>query len=118
MTIKLADEPIEGEGDTPSKKATIYDYDDDAPPPPELRFFSTPQGTNVMDTTDYDYEAVAGGGITVFILDAGVWTRNPDFEDLPGGYRWLWPMQDFWEINNNGPYVEDDYSGHGTCMMS
>lgn len=71
-----------------------------------------------MDTTDYYYDPIAGEGISVYIVDSGVYTGNSEFTNLPGGYRWIWPTQDFWEDFYDIPYKEVDQSDHGTCLMS
>ena len=71
-----------------------------------------------MDTTDYYYDPHAGEGISVYIVDTGVYTGNSEFTNLPGGYRWIWPTQDFWKDSSDVPYQEVDNSEHGTCLMS
>ena len=96
----------------------LYSYSVGEPPPPELRFVSTPRDTDVMETTDYYYNPSAGEGISVYIVDTGVYTGNSEFTNLPGGYRWIWPTQDFWRDSSDVPYEEVDSSEHGTCLMS
>ena len=71
-----------------------------------------------MGTTDYYYNPIAGEGISVYIVDSGVYTGISDFTDLRGGYRWIWPTQDFWKDFYDVSYEETDNSEHGTCVMS
>lgn len=71
-----------------------------------------------MDTTEYFYNPIAGEGISIYIVDTGVFTGNSEFANLPGGYRWIWPTQDFWKDSSDVLYEETDNSEHGTCIMS
>ncbi len=116
MTIKNAFEGADETYEEPPPAQT-YPYTD-GPPPPELRFISTPQGTLVTDTSVYTYNPIAGNGITAYIIDTGVSTTNSEFTDLPGGYRWCWPTQNFWKNHYNIVYNEDDDDDHGTCVLS
>ena len=95
-----------------------YRFNEDEEPPPELRFVSTPPGVFVTSTTDYHYNPIAGNGISAYIIDTGIYPRNSEFANLPGGYRWLWPTQNFWNGQCNWPHEEDDPVNHGTCVTS
>ena len=87
---------------------------------PDLRFISEPKNSKLQFTTDYVFDDSAGAGITVYVIDTGANPSNPDFSDMLGTKRWLWPSENWWTLflNNafNQPYgVESDPANHGCC---
>jgi subtilisin family serine protease len=45
--------------------------------PPELRVISQPEGVPLNSLPFYAYNSVAGGGVTVYVVDSGANTQHP-----------------------------------------
>ena len=100
------------------KRELWYQY----PAAPELSFVSQSKDPfiQVWNNQDFVYDATAGRGITVYVVESGMNLDNREISrsaTASGGYRWLWPTKRFWKKRQ--PQTEtDDENGHGSCVVS
>ena len=82
--------------------------------PEELAVVSQPKNQLVpMIPSEYQYDPSGGKGITVYVVDSGAGTQNPEYINIPGSKRWLFP--------GFGPTPDkdqDDKRNHGSCVLS
>jgi cerevisin len=92
----------------------------------DLRLFSQARYVPLSALPGYAFDSRAGQGITVYVIDTGINPNHPvsvtdhsrirltfffqEFRNMAGSVRWLHLPQ--------GPYVEGDSHGHGTCVAS
>ena len=93
----------------------------------ELKIFSQARTTRFLSALPgYTYDAKGGLGITVYVMDTGIYPDHPvsvidyqysiilthlqEFRNMPGSIRWLYLP--------NEPHIRSDEVGHGTCTTS
>ena len=78
----------------------------------DLRFISTPVGSEILDA--YLYDSNAGHGVTIFAVDSGVNILHDDFITETGESSLL--QDRIYALDSSG--TPDDYSDFGTCRAS
>lgn len=78
----------------------------------DLRFISTPVGSEILDA--YLYDSNAGHGVTIFAVDSGVNILHDDFITETGESSLL--EDRIYALDSSG--TPDDYSAFGTCRAS
>lgn len=82
--------------------------------PPELAVISQPKNQLVPSIpNEYQYDPSAGKGITVYVVDSGASTQNPEYINMPGSKRWLFPG-----FGKTPDHNQDDKFNHGSCVLS
>ncbi|KAH8705522.1 hypothetical protein BGW36DRAFT_422075 [Talaromyces proteolyticus] len=61
----------------------------------------------------YQYDPAGGKGITVYVVDTGATPSHPEYTNIPGTKRWLFPG-----FGKTPDRDQDDKWGHGTCVLS
>ena len=76
---------------------------------------SRPRGSTTFQYPyKYTYDSLAGEGITVYSVDTGANTDNPEYKSLYLEPRWLFPAT----VPEGHDSLKNDPLGHGTCVMS
>jgi len=92
----------------------------------ELKMISQARGASLSQVSGYAFDSMGGQGITVYVLDKGIYPNHPvsvtnyqesikltdlqEFTNMQGNLRWLFP--------SNIPRNHVDEDGHGTCVAS
>ncbi|KAI9748645.1 MAG: hypothetical protein M4579_007159 [Chaenotheca gracillima] len=71
-----------------------------------------PPGQPIVSST-YNFDAAAGVGSTIYILDTGANADSTDYKRMPGSKRWLYV-----DAALPGEAAESDPLSHGACVIS
>lgn len=63
----------------------------------------------------YQYDASAGKGITVYVMDTGASPENNEYKNMPGEKSWIYSGAIGAKHHDTD---KDDKFGHGTCVLS
>ncbi|TEA17215.1 Subtilisin-like protease 3 [Colletotrichum sidae] len=81
--------------------------------PPELKVISQPPGSGrAADLPGFAYASEAGKGVTIYVIDTGANTQNPEWRDMTGSKRFEYLP------NAVQTAVDGHSSGHGSCVSS
>ncbi|KAI9758661.1 MAG: hypothetical protein M4579_002909 [Chaenotheca gracillima] len=82
----------------------------------ELATISHPEG-ETLPNDDYVYDAHAGEGTRLYLLDTGAYIQHPEFNDLvKQGVSWISIPTYPTRPPDPEPFYDDE--GHGTCVLS
>ncbi|KAK2010906.1 subtilisin-like protein [Colletotrichum eremochloae] len=76
----------------------------------ELKVISQPVGANLAALPGYGYAHEAGRGVTIYVVDTGVYSMNSEWSDMPGTKDIIYLP--------GAAKNEKDFLNHGTCVAS
>ncbi|KAK1574358.1 uncharacterized protein LY79DRAFT_566041, partial [Colletotrichum navitas] len=76
----------------------------------ELKVISQPAGANLAELPGYGYAQEGGKGVTIYVVDTGVNSQNPEWINMPGSKSFLYAP--------GATEEETDFLNHGSCVAS